>query len=94
MRIMIAALGAVLLLGARAASAQPAPAGHEQHHTAGAKPESAKDKCCCEKDMAEMKSMMAEMMKMHQGMMQPGMMQPGMKMPMDGKTPSADKHKH
>ena len=89
MRIIIAVLGAALPLGASAVSAQPAPAGHAQHHPAGVNPEAAKDGCCCEKDMAGMKSMMAEMMKMHQGMMQPGM-----KMPMEGKTPSADKHKH
>lgn len=89
MRNILAIIGAALLLGTSAVSAQPASAGHEQHQHAKPKP-AMKGGCCCAKDMAEMKSMMADMMKMHHDMMQQGM-----KMPMDGKTtPPTDEHKH
>ena len=90
MKIILGAVGAALLLGTSAASAQPAPAGHAQHQHAAKHKPTTKSGCCCEKGMAEMKGMMAEMIRMHQGMMQPGM-----KMPTDGKTtPRPDEHKH
>ena len=62
MRIRIAA-GLVALLASAGASAQPVPAGHQQHQAA-AKHEHAKSGCCCDKHMREMMSMMHEMMKM------------------------------
>jgi len=89
MRIRIAA-GLVALLASAGASAQPVPAGHQQHQAA-AKHEHAKSGCCCDKHMREMMSMMHEMMKMHPGMD----MHQDMKAPTPEKaSPPSDTHSH
>ena len=83
MKNILALIAGTIWLGASGASAQPAPAGHEQHQHPATDQAAMQGGCCCGKDMAEIKGMMAEMMKMHHEMMQHGM-----KMPMDGKTTS------
>lgn len=55
--------------GANLASAQSPPSFHEQHQASGQhEADAGEQRCCCERMMQEMHSMMSEMKQMHQAM--------------------------
>lgn len=64
MKRLATILAPLCVLISVSATAQPAGSSHEQHQATGEHPADKTDRCCCDE---EMRQMMKNMMRMHQG---------------------------